>query len=70
MGAPVDVGLGDLDLRDWIRPGEGVVWSQHCAEPVGLVDRPVEKAGEVGGRRGFPGTTWRDVRARPEADAR
>ena len=35
---PVELSLDALDLDRWIRPGDGVVWGQACAEPVVLVD--------------------------------
>jgi len=66
---PVEIHAGELDLARWIRPGDGVLFGQACAEPVGLVDRLIEQSAEIGGLRVFCGLTWRDVLAAPEADA-
>jgi acyl-CoA hydrolase len=64
---PVEIEAGELDLARWIRPGDGVLFSQACAEPVGLVDRLIEESAEIGGLRVFCGLTWREVLSAPEA---
>lgn len=56
-----------LDLTQWIRPGDGVFWSQACSEPVGLVDRLVEQASQLGSTNVYCGHTLRDVLADPRA---
>ena len=61
MARPVEVGADDLDLSRWLRPGDGVVFGQHCAEPVPLVDALLEAGRAVDGLRAFCGLTWRDV---------
>jgi len=58
-----------LDLARWVRPGDGVVVSQGCAEPVGLVDALIGAAGagELTDLSLYSGLTWRAVLAAPEA---
>lgn len=65
--APVELSEDDLDLARWMRPGDGVMWSQACAEPVGLVDRLIAQAEEIGGVSAFCGLTWRESLAQPAA---
>lgn len=64
---PVERSLAELDLTQWVRPGDGVVWSQACSEPVGLVDRLIEQAGHLGASEVYCGHTLRDVLADPRA---
>lgn len=59
----------DLDLTRWIRPNEGVFWSQACSEPTGLVDRLIDQAAELGDVRVYCGHTLRDSLADPRAQA-
>jgi len=66
---PLEIAEGELDLARWIRPGDGVLFSQACAEPVGLVDRLIEQSREIERLRVFCGLTWRDVLADPEAES-
>jgi acyl-CoA hydrolase len=68
VARPVEIREDQLDLRRWMRPGDGVLWSQGCAEPVGLVDRLIAQSGEIADLRAFCGLTWRDVLADPAAD--
>lgn len=49
------------DLSSLIRPGDGVVWSQACAEPVALVDAFLSVAAEVTPLTAFVGLSWRDL---------
>jgi acyl-CoA hydrolase len=56
-----------LDLRQWIRPGDGVFWSQACSEPVGLVDGLIEQSSELGVAGVYCGHTLRDTLADPRA---
>jgi acyl-CoA hydrolase len=55
---PVLLGEGDLDLRRWIGPGDGIVFGQACAEPVVLVDALLAQADSIGGLRAFAGLSW------------
>ena len=60
-----------LDLTDWIRPGDGIVWGQACAEPTTLTARLAEQAGQLGPVSVFIGMTladgW-DPAATPDID--
>jgi acyl-CoA hydrolase len=57
--APVELAPDALDLDRWIRPGDGVLWGQACAEPVCLVDAFL--AGDRGAAAAFVGLSWRDL---------
>jgi acyl-CoA hydrolase len=50
-----------LDLARWIRPGDGVLWGQACAEPVPLVDAFLHQAAELAPLAAFVGLSWRDL---------
>jgi acyl-CoA hydrolase len=50
-----------LDLARWLRPGDGVAWTQACGEPVPLVDALLDQADAIGDLRAFIGPTWRDL---------
>jgi acyl-CoA hydrolase len=58
---------GTLDLTQWIRPGDGVFWSQACSEPVSLVDQLIEQASRLGSTNVYCGHTLRDALADPRA---
>jgi acyl-CoA hydrolase len=56
---PVELPLDAPDLTQWVRPGDGVVWGQACAEPVVLVDALLERA--PAGVSAFVGLSWREL---------
>jgi acyl-CoA hydrolase len=56
---PAELALDALDLAPWIRPGDGVLWGQACAEPVPLVDAFL--AGDAGAAAAFVGLSWREL---------
>ena len=58
----------ELDLTQWIRPGDGVFWSQACSEPVGLIDKLIEQGEELGALDVFCGHTFRERLTEPGAD--
>jgi acyl-CoA hydrolase len=60
MTGPQVVHQDELALERWIRPGDGVVVGQACAEPTVLVDALLAQAGEIGLLRAFVGLTWGD----------
>jgi acyl-CoA hydrolase len=66
VSGPVVVPEDELDLARWVRPGDGMVFGQACAEPTALVDALVAQATSIGELRAFAGLTWRD-RLGPEA---
>lgn len=66
---PQEQSLSSLDLTRWVGPGDGVVWSQACSEPLGLVDLLVDQAERLGGTDVYCGHTLRDVLADPRAAA-
>jgi acyl-CoA hydrolase len=49
----IRVTAGELDLRRWIRPGDGIVIGQGTAEPLTLTEALVGQRGELGGVRAF-----------------
>src|SRR4051794_9075528 len=56
---PVELTVDAPDLTPWVRPGDGVVWGQACAEPVVLVDALLASApAEVSV---FAGLSWREL---------
>src|SRR5206468_2838885 len=57
---PPELREDELDLARWLRPGDGVVAGQACAEPTVLVDALLEQAPSIGRLRAFFGLTWRD----------
>ena len=50
-----------LDLTRWIRPGDGLVWGQACAEPVTLTAALTAQAPALGPLTAFVGTTYADA---------
>lgn len=56
-----------MDLDRWIRPGDGVFWSQACSEPLGLVDALIEQAADLGVTDVYCGHALRDVLVEPRA---
>jgi acyl-CoA hydrolase len=51
----------DLDLSRWIRPGDGLVWGQACAEPVTLTAALTRQAAGLGPLTAFIGTAYTDA---------
>lgn len=47
-----------IDLRRFIRPGDGVWWSQTSAEPTPLVDALLDQVAGIGPVTAFVGMTW------------
>lgn len=56
---PVELSLDALALDRWIRPGDGVVWGQACAEPVVLVDALLGAG--IAPLSVFVGLSWREL---------
>jgi len=54
-----------VDLAKLIRPGDGVVWGQACAEPQTLVESLVEQRAALSGCRAFFGSSYSGL-VRPE----
>jgi acyl-CoA hydrolase len=67
---PVELSPDDVDLTRWIRPGDGVLWGQHCAEPVILVDALLRQAGALAPLEAFVGLSWRDLAGQVPAGLR
>lgn len=68
MAQAVEIDEQELDLARWLLPGDGVLFSQGCGEPVGLVDRLIAQSPEIEGLRVFCGLTWRDALGGRDAD--
>jgi acyl-CoA hydrolase len=49
----IRVDAAQLELRQWIRPGDGIVMGQGTAEPLTLTEALVRQRGELGGVRAF-----------------
>jgi len=54
-------GTDGLDLARWIRPGDGLIWGQACAEPVTLTAALTRQAERLGPLTAFVGTTYADA---------
>jgi acyl-CoA hydrolase len=52
--------MSGLDLSEWIRPGDGIVVGQCCAEPTPLVEALVAQATGIGDLDVFVGMTFGD----------
>jgi acyl-CoA hydrolase len=60
-----DVSIARMQLSRWIRPGDGVVFGQACAEPQTLVEALVEQRAAYAGATLFMGVNWSGT-VRPE----
>lgn len=60
-----DVSIARVDLARWIRPGDGVVFGQACAEPQTLVEALVAQRESYSGATLFMGVNWSGT-VRPE----
>ena len=58
-------GVPSVDISSVIRPGDGVVWGQACAEPQSLVEALIEQREAVAGCRVFLGSSYSGL-VRPE----
>ena len=47
-----------MQLAQWIRPGDGVVFGQACAEPQTLVEALVAQRAAYSGTTLFMGVNW------------
>lgn len=47
-----------LDLREWIRPGDQIIWGQACAEPLTLTEALVAQRAALGGVSVFMGSCF------------
>ena len=54
-----------MQLSQWIRPGDGVVFGQACAEPQTLVEALVAQRAEYSGATLFMGVNWSGI-VKPE----
>ncbi|HZO02733.1 MAG TPA: acetyl-CoA hydrolase/transferase C-terminal domain-containing protein [Burkholderiales bacterium] len=54
-----------VDLRSVIRPGDGILWGQACAEPQALVEALVSQRAALGGVGCFLGSSYSGI-VRPE----
>lgn len=65
MNGPREIGLGSLDLAEFIRAGDTVIWSQGTGEPEGLMGALVAQRHALGRIRVFLGSSYGDT-IRPE----
>jgi acyl-CoA hydrolase len=54
-----------IELASVIRPGDGIIWGQACAEPQALVDALVSQRERLGGARVFLGSSYSAI-VKPE----
>ena len=57
-----------VDLASVIRPGDGIIWGQACAEPQTLVEALVAQRGRLGGVGAFLGSSYSGIVAPGHAD--
>jgi acyl-CoA hydrolase len=50
--------LDSLDFRDFVRPGDQLMWGQAAAEPAALIDALVRQRAAIGAFRAFVGASW------------
>lgn len=48
----------DLDLGQWLRPGDRIVIGQACGEPTTLVDALIEQGPRIGKLSAFTATSF------------
>src|SRR5688572_11771967 len=54
-----------VDLSSVVRPGDGIIWGQACAEPQTLVESLVAQRAHLGGVGAFLGSSYSGI-VRPE----
>jgi acyl-CoA hydrolase len=52
------LGLSSLDFREFIRPGDQLMWGQAAAEPAALIDALLLQRADIGAFRLFVGASW------------
>jgi len=57
----IRVDANELELRRWIRAGDGIVMGQGSAEPLTLTEALVRQRGELGGVRAFLAAMFSDT---------
>jgi acyl-CoA hydrolase len=57
-----------IDLGSVIRPGDGILWGQACAEPQTLVEALVSQRGQLGGVGCFLGSSYSGIVKPKHAD--
>lgn len=62
---PRTVDAANLELAEIVRPGDGLIWGQACAEPLALVEALVAQRAALGGVEVFMGVNWSGT-IRPE----
>jgi acyl-CoA hydrolase len=50
--------VGDLDLRQFLRPGDQIVLGQACGEPTTLIEALIEQGPAIGGLSAFIATSF------------
>src|SRR5260221_1447251 len=57
-----------IDLASVIRPGDGIIWGQACAEPQTLVEALVSQRSRLGGAAAFLGSNYAGIIKAVHAD--
>jgi len=57
-----------VDLASVVRPGDGIIWGQACAEPQTLVEALVAQRAHLGGVGAFLGSSYSGIVAPEHAD--
>jgi acyl-CoA hydrolase len=59
----------DLDLRQWLRHGDRIVFGQACGEPTTLVEALIAQGRDIGGLSAFIGTSFSGLFTPASADS-
>jgi acyl-CoA hydrolase len=54
----ITIDAAGLDLKQFIRPGDHIVWGQACGEPTTLVEALIAQAESIGGLSAFAATSF------------
>ncbi|MEU4311508.1 acetyl-CoA hydrolase/transferase C-terminal domain-containing protein [Nocardia sp. NPDC024068] len=57
----IEVTAADLDLRQFLRPGDRIVIGQACGEPSTLIEALIAQGGEIGGLSAFVATSFSGI---------
>ena len=63
------VSAADLDLRQFLKPGDHVVFGQACGEPTTLIEAMIAQAGDIGGISAFIATSFSGIFTPETADS-
>jgi acyl-CoA hydrolase len=66
---PQEINIAELDLAQWVRPGDTIAWSQGTGEPMTLTEALVHQRHAIGQCRAFLGSAYSKTLRPEHADA-